>query len=298
MCCDATTGTSQSLDKCIVCSGSGLLLTDACPLCDGEAAFFEEPAQPAPVRFTRKLQPVALTRLEETIASNIKRRALTQFQQAMAHNINAKFDKLEQGSEASTEAPSPCEKQVTQKKKERPKIARELLVDLKPHAKEVRQDPRLAALLVQAKTLSEDCFDEDCSEGCSARGKWRLTILAGLECDEPALLGFIVWKMMPQRGCMSIAKVAVPEAYRGWGFGRELMSWATQYAKTNKEVEMLSLSSLPKAISFYQRIGFKKLHEIKEKSEDENLVPGQFYMEFRVRKGAARASNGGKSGRR
>merc|ERR1719171_3211123 len=99
--------------------------------------------------------------------------------------------------------------------------------------------------------------------------------------------------MMPQKRCMSIAKVAVPEMYRRCGFGRELMSWAMLYAKTNKEVEMLSLSSLPEAISFYQRIGFKKLHEIKERCEDDNLVPGQFYMEYRVKKGGSRAGKAG-----
>jgi len=164
----------------------------------------------------------------------------------------------------------------------------QVLADIKPHIKETRADPALVSLLEQAKTLSEDCFYEDCLEGCSKRGGWRISLLAsGLETGaEAVLLGFIVFKLKTHLHCLSVAKLAVPECFRRRGYGRVLVLAIVQHAKLLNEINCIGLAALPDAVTFYQRLGFKRMHEItaKDAAEDSDLFPGQIYMEFAMRK--------------
>eukprot|EP00747_Dinoflagellata_sp_TGD_P030244 gnl/TRDRNA2_/TRDRNA2_134495_c0_seq2.p1 gnl/TRDRNA2_/TRDRNA2_134495_c0~~gnl/TRDRNA2_/TRDRNA2_134495_c0_seq2.p1 ORF type:complete len:376 (+),score=94.26 gnl/TRDRNA2_/TRDRNA2_134495_c0_seq2:145-1272(+) len=164
----------------------------------------------------------------------------------------------------------------------------EYLADVKPHSPEARDNPAIASLLMQVRQLSDDCFSEDCLLDCSKRAGWRVTLLAtNIQGGADAvLLGFIVFRIKPQLHCVSVAKIAVPEAYRKRGFGRRLVKWAIDYTKALPDINHCSLASLPEAVNFYKRLGFKKMHEITAKTaeEEEDLFPGQIYMELRTRK--------------
>eukprot|EP00928_Gymnodinium_smaydae_P048003 TRINITY_DN32052_c0_g1_i1.p1 TRINITY_DN32052_c0_g1~~TRINITY_DN32052_c0_g1_i1.p1 ORF type:complete len:298 (-),score=43.24 TRINITY_DN32052_c0_g1_i1:404-1243(-) len=171
-----------------------------------------------------------------------------------------------------------------------------LLADVKPHNKDVVAQPAMAALLAQARSLSMDCFEEDCLHGCSKRGGWRVTLLASRleDGEEAALLAFLVYKFKCE--CLSIAKLAVPETYRRRGFGRVMIQWAVQHAKSLRDIRCVCLSSLAEAVPFYQRLGFKRIFDItaKNKEEDDELIPGQVYMELRTKKGGGNKSGNGK----
>lgn len=165
----------------------------------------------------------------------------------------------------------------------------EVMEAVKPHSSEAKDDAGMRCLLSQIRNLSQECFKEDCLEHCSKRGGWRLTLLIARIRDGEAsevptlLLGFIVYKHKPEMGVFSVAKIAVPGELRRHGFGRQLMSWALQTAKKDPQIGCISLSSLPQAVTFYQRLGFKRLHEITAKDENA-LFPGQVYMEQKIRR--------------
>eukprot|EP00931_Biecheleriopsis_adriatica_P032821 TRINITY_DN19103_c0_g3_i1.p1 TRINITY_DN19103_c0_g3~~TRINITY_DN19103_c0_g3_i1.p1 ORF type:complete len:255 (+),score=62.69 TRINITY_DN19103_c0_g3_i1:55-819(+) len=159
-----------------------------------------------------------------------------------------------------------------------------ILSDVKPFSKEVASDPTMAALLEQARELSQACFKDDCLDGCSKRGGWRISLLAG-GLDQGAgafLLGFVVYRLKPEVKALSVSKLAVPDRYRRRGYGRIMMQGLVQQAKQLPEIETVSLSSLPDAITFYQRLGFKRLHVITAKDATDTFFPGQVYMELRT----------------
>lgn len=166
----------------------------------------------------------------------------------------------------------------------------ELLEGVKPHSQEVKDDPDVLCLLNQVRILSQECFLEDCLEHCSKRGGWRLTLLVARPKEmrlgpvQTVLLGFIVYRLKPELGVFSVAKIAVPSALRRHGFGRQLMMWGMLAAKRDQQIGCISLSALPQAVSFYQRLGFKKMHEITAKDDENALFPGQVYMELKMKK--------------
>lgn len=175
-----------------------------------------------------------------------------------------------------------------------------ILTDVKPHAEENQSDPAMFALLAQARQLGQECFkDKDCLACCSKRGGWRINLLAeGLDRGAAAsLLGFVIYRLKPDVRALSVYKLAVPEQYRRHGCGKLLMLGLVQQAKQLPEIDRLSLASLAGAISFYQRLGFKKLHTITEKDATDTAFPGQVYMELRT-KGGAPASKGKKNRKR
>jgi len=172
----------------------------------------------------------------------------------------------------------------------------EILADIKPHTKEARTDPVLVSLLAQVRQLSEDCFHEDCLGGCSKRGGWRITLLVShLPVGAGAvLLGFIVYRLKSDLHILSVAKLAVAEACRRRGYGRQLVLWAVHHVKQMPDIWRIGLASLAESVPFYQHIGFRRIHVITSKSEEDSLFPGQVYMELRMRKG--RCGGGGCSG--
>lgn len=164
-----------------------------------------------------------------------------------------------------------------------------ILTDVKPHAEENQSDPAMFALLAQARQLGQECFKgKDCLDGCSKRGGWRINLLAeGLDRGAAAsLLGFVIYRLKPDVRALSVYKLAVPEQYRRHGYGKLLMLGLVQQAKQLPEIDRVSLASLAGAISFYQRLGFKKLHTITEKDATDTAFPGQVYMELRTKGGA------------
>lgn len=177
----------------------------------------------------------------------------------------------------------------------------QVIVDVKPHSPEATGCPSMMSLLAQVKELSKECFEDNCLDGCSKRGGWHVTLLAGMgpekEVDVTAkpklLLGFVVYRLKPNLHVLSVAKLAVPQVYRRRGYGRQLISWAIQYVKKLPEISCVSLASLPEAVPFYQRLGFRKLHVITDTTEGhEDYIPGQVYMEFPTRKGKSGRTGG------
>lgn len=174
--------------------------------------------------------------------------------------------------------------------------ALEVLPNVAPESEAVRSSPRLQTLLKQVSELSSDVFHEDClAVGVSKKKGWRLTLLARPVPEDPAncppedptvLLGFIIFRFRADFRCLSIANIAVPESHRGRGFGKHLMDWCVRHAEQQK-LQHLSLSSLPEAVKFYKAFGFKPVKVESVQADDEDLVEGQVYMEYRL-KGAGR----------
>mmetsp|Transcript_71844 Transcript_71844/g.208166 ORF Transcript_71844/g.208166 Transcript_71844/m.208166 type:complete len:268 (+) Transcript_71844:73-876(+) len=139
-------------------------------------------------------------------------------------------------------------------------------------------DMRVAALVRQARRLSDEAFDEDALREVTRKSGWKLSLLT--DRDHKVLCGFIISKI--KGDALSIYKIAVPAAFRGRGFGRYIMEDTMKAAKKQSGVYDVCLSSLPTAVSFYQRLGFKAFRQVKITSDAE-LVEGQVYMEKRLR---------------
>jgi ribosomal protein S18 acetylase RimI-like enzyme len=143
-------------------------------------------------------------------------------------------------------------------------------------------DERIRALISQTRELSQTVFEEDCLQEVTKKSGWKLSLL--VSDDLTVLCGFVVARMT--KGTLSIAKLAVPSHFRGLGFGKLVMDELTKVAKKQGDVYDICLSSLPTAVSFYQRLGFKAFRGLKMAAagEEEDLVEGQVYMEKRLRK--------------
>merc|ERR1712176_40513 len=151
--------------------------------------------------------------------------------------------------------------------------------------------------------LSRDAFEEDALEMVTRRARWKLTLLAcpegashgcfRLDEEEPrdALIGFIVYRLRPELQSLSIAKLAIVPEHRRQGHGCRLIDWCVRLARRQPNVAFISLSSLPEAVRFYQRLGFRKF-EVKHLDQncgpDEDLVEGQVYMEKNIKGRAGR----------
>ncbi|KAF4677169.1 Unconventional myosin-Ig [Perkinsus chesapeaki] len=148
-----------------------------------------------------------------------------------------------------------------------------------PHKAATRADPIMVKLLAQVRDLSETEFEgENCLDKISGRSPWKLSILA----NGDQLCAFIVYKFVNDRRAFSIAKLAVPKTMRGKGMGTFVMKWVKDSCKANPNVDIVTLSSLPAAIKFYKKLGFKKIYMITQNDPDEELVEGQAYMELNV----------------
>lgn len=134
-------------------------------------------------------------------------------------------------------------------------------------------DERLAMLVRCARDLSEQAFQEDCLQDITKKSRWKLSLL--VSADLEVLCGFVVAKVV--NGTLSIAKIAVPMEFRGHGLGKLIMEQLIAAAKKQGDVYNVNLSSLPTAVTFYQRLGFKAFKGVNFGSE-EDLVPGQVYM--------------------
>lgn len=142
-------------------------------------------------------------------------------------------------------------------------------------------DKALAPMLAQTRELSQKVFDEDCLQDITKKSGWKLSLLVSK--DLSVLCGFIVSKVT--KGALSIAKIAVPAEFRGHGLGRLIMDEMMKSVKKQGDVYEVCLSSLPTAVTFYQRLGFKAFKGVKIAQEDGvEFVEGQVYMEKRLQK--------------
>jgi ribosomal protein S18 acetylase RimI-like enzyme len=140
----------------------------------------------------------------------------------------------------------------------------------------------MAGLIRATRELSTKVFDEDCLAEVTKKSGWKLSLLVSH--DLCTLCGFIVSKVA--KGALSIAKLAVPLEFRRSGFGKLIMDEVTRSAKKQNDVYEVCLSSLPTAITFYQRLGFKAFRDLRISSGSgsaDDLVEGQVYMEKRLR---------------
>lgn len=149
-------------------------------------------------------------------------------------------------------------------------------VDVRPFGSDFARENQRC--LLQIRELSQDCFGSDSAEKCSKKGGWHMTVLT----ENQGLLGFIVYRITGK--CLCIANIAVPVEHRRKGYGKELIRWAQAYARQKSKVngiEFVGLSSLKESVPFYKAIGF---HQVKvARCEDDTLIAGQVYMEYRIR---------------
>mmetsp|Transcript_27499 Transcript_27499/g.51539 ORF Transcript_27499/g.51539 Transcript_27499/m.51539 type:complete len:223 (+) Transcript_27499:56-724(+) len=150
-------------------------------------------------------------------------------------------------------------------------------LDVKPGLD--KADPQKVAVLEQVSALGDDIFGDDPLVGCSKRGGWRLHVAAGQVGDKSVLLGFIVWRIKPERNMLIVSQLAVPEQYRRHGFGKMLVQILIAEAKRLPQIYTVSLSSLPDSVRFYKRLGFKQVQRL---PDVEGKKEGQVFMQLKT----------------
>merc|ERR1712226_1711905 len=117
----------------------------------------------------------------------------------------------------------------------------------------------------------------------SRKSRWKLTLLVRSERAaepfselfslevEPPLIGFVVYRLKPELQAFSIAKVAIVPEHRGQGHGGRLMDWCMRFAKKQPGLAVVTLSSLPAAVRFYKKLGFKAVEVNLTREPDEEL---------------------------
>lgn len=244
-----------------------------------------------------------IEQLKRVAALEVHEASVTAAQEAAEAAAKAAADEAA-AAKAAAEAEAAAAKAAAAKKVAEEKLAQqrrealEVLANISPNSKEAQSDARLQELLKQVGDLSEDIFHENCVSGgqgaVSKKSGWKLTLLARPVPEDPLnappedptkLLGFIVYRLRPDYQCLSVAKIAVPEEHRSRGFGRYLMDWVVKYAQKQGNLLYLSLSSLPDAVKFYQRFGFKSVNVSAIQEDDSELIEGQVYMEYQLKGG-------------
>jgi ribosomal protein S18 acetylase RimI-like enzyme len=159
-----------------------------------------------------------------------------------------------------------------------------------------RDHPVYKSLLSQAAELSQIHFHEDAVANVNKKTGYRFLLYCSEDYED--LWGFAVYKLKPTTGTLSVCKLAVPSCYRGLGFGTAMVKELTRLGRAN-QCESIALSSLPEAIAFYTRIGFKKFDGVVLPTEEgQTYVEGQVFMELRLRKaGKAKGAGSKKKGR-
>lgn len=167
----------------------------------------------------------------------------------------------------------------------------ELLEAVQPFAESIQASRRLKHLMGTASSLSLDVFGDDALATVTRKGKWQLNMIACLDDDWPTLLGFVVYRVRPELQSLSIAKMVVAPEHRRKGHGSRLIESCVGRAQQRADVCFLALSSLPEAVAFYQRLGFRR-REVQSPLMQEDFVEGQVYMEKPVKGRAGRRKTG------
>merc|ERR1711862_491904 len=97
---------------------------------------------------------------------------------------------------------------------------------------------------------------------------------------------------------MSVLRVVVPAEYRLQGYGRVLMRWVIEKAKSlcGSQCKRLTLCSMPEAISFYERLQFVPIPQDDSDGDaptDPSLpqpLPGALWLEFKCGRSSKPAS--------
>lgn len=202
-----------------------------------------------------------------------------------------------------------------------PKAAQEALFEfienIQPYSVATQACDRLKSIMKEVTVLSHDAFEEDALHLVTRKSGWKMTLMVlpegaadaslmpllgfSLDDDEPCqhLIGFLVYRLRPELESLSIAKLAIVPEHRQQGHGRRLIEWCVKSAKKQPQIAYISLSSLPEAVKFYNRIGFRAVDvnllntDCCRCEADEELVEGQVYMEYRL-KGRSKARKKGR----
>jgi ribosomal protein S18 acetylase RimI-like enzyme len=165
---------------------------------------------------------------------------------------------------------------------------------------ERRNDPTFKRLLKQVSAMSLGHFHEDALQKVGKKSGWNLMLYCSGDMQE--VWGFAVYKLNLPLRVLSLGKIAVPDRLQGLGFGKCMLKELVQLARKTP-VDAICCSSLPGAIKFYERLGFKGSPEVGRSDPDGIFIPGQLFMEQRWRKDrsgkAPKAPNGpkGKKGK-
>mmetsp|Transcript_48403 Transcript_48403/g.122049 ORF Transcript_48403/g.122049 Transcript_48403/m.122049 type:complete len:333 (+) Transcript_48403:59-1057(+) len=177
----------------------------------------------------------------------------------------------------------------------------ETIESVQPFSAAVQSSERMRSLMQAVSALSRDAFEDDALEMVTRKSRWKLTLLACPPSDYPSLdgvehplIGFIVYRLRPELQCLSIAKVAIVPEHRRKGHGYRLIEWCTRLARKQSNISFISLSSLPEAVRFYQRLGFRKFDVAMDQrcGPDEDLIEGQVYMEKPIKGRGGRGKAG------
>jgi len=149
------------------------------------------------------------------------------------------------------------------------------------------------SLHAQVRAIAREAFSDAALQ--SHKGEKVAALVLGEE-----VVGYASYILRPQLGSMNVNKLAVSSARRRQGLGRCLLRHLIQLAKRptmksgrgggkgQTSLEVLCLSSLPTAISFYKACGFKEEPDVKLPEDEEELEEGQVYMEYRLRRRRAK----------
>lgn len=163
-------------------------------------------------------------------------------------------------------------------KREKPKVASRKVEGVQPG--KMSSDPELARWLGQVRDLCQDAFGE-----AEMKSGWRLTIFVD-PAPEGDVQGFVLYRIRPHLGCLSIGKVVVSKQCRGLGLGTRLMKWCKDLGR-KEGLQCVVLSALKEAVPFYRRLGYRAVNANAVNAgteDDEDLVPGQVYMEQKLRR--------------
>jgi len=147
---------------------------------------------------------------------------------------------------------------------------------------ERRSDPRFKRLIRQVSAMSIAHFHEDALQKVGKKSGWRLMLYCSGNLED--LWGFAVYKVNTVLRVLSLGKIAVPNHLQGLGFGKSMMKALQQLAKKEADLDSMACSSLPGAVKFYQRLGFKGMPEVEKPDPDGVYIAGQLFMEQRWRK--------------
>jgi len=161
--------------------------------------------------------------------------------------------------------------------------------DVKFASVETEASEQLQGLLGSVKTLWKEVhFGGDCLEFMAKDSGLKLTLLVQVEpssdntqeCGSISLVGFLVYKLHPQKKYLSIRRVAVSPAFRRQGHAAGLMNWCVRVPG----IAYLALTSTARALPFYRAFGFRKVetwHTGGTAHPDDEVEIGQVYMEYR-----------------
>lgn len=146
----------------------------------------------------------------------------------------------------------------------------------------------------QVRCISLEAFDEDATKPQMKGERVAVAVL-----DGDVVVGYASYTLRPQCGSLNVQKLAVANTHRRQGLGRCLINNLKQLAKrplaqpaqrkgggSNRgpQAEVVCLSSVPSAVRFYKACGFREEHVQFKEEDADDLVEGQVYMEYSLRR--------------